>query len=190
MSITVNEDYRLRKLADKVASCNSILDIGCSQLPNIHFNNKNVTGLDIKPAILPSNYSDFIEGNLDDIIKDNSTFDGIVAGELIEHLIDPIGFLKKCHQTLKPGGLLVLSTPNPHSPIEIILNAILNKKFFYTKDHIMIFPQRWLIRMLEVSGFQNVSLFSAGFPVPKIGLIPCPLFLCHQTIAVAQKECE
>ena len=43
MPITVNEDYRLRKLADKVASCNSILDIGCSQLPNIHLNNKNVT---------------------------------------------------------------------------------------------------------------------------------------------------
>jgi len=187
LPVTVNENYRLKALASKVASCNSVLDIGCAQQPNLYLKNNSVTGLDINPAELPNNYSNFIKGSLEEIIKTNKKFDGIVAGEILEHLLDPIDFLKKCHLALTPGGILAISTPNPLSPIEIVLNSTLNQKYFYTKDHIMLFPQRWLIRMIEVAGFIDVNLFSGGFPIPKLGLIPCPRFICHQTIAIANK---
>lgn len=188
MPITVNENYRLKLLAKKVTSCESILDIGCAQQPNEYLNNKLVTGLDLNRAEMPDNYSFFYEGSLESIIEKNKTFDGIVAGEILEHLHNPIDFLKQCHHALKPGGILALSTPNPHSPIETFLNITLNKNYFYTKDHVMLFPQRWLIRMLEISGFSNVRLFSGGFPIPSVGLVPCPRFLCHQTIAIASKD--
>lgn len=39
-------------------------------------------------------------------------FDAIVAAELIEHLFDPITFLKRCHCALVPSGLLIITTPN------------------------------------------------------------------------------
>lgn len=42
-------------------------------------------------------------------------FDTIFAGELIEHLPNPGRFLGSCRQMLKPGGKVVLSTPNPFS---------------------------------------------------------------------------
>lgn len=181
----VNEDYRLKALARRVSTCESVLDIGCAQQPNKYLNNKTVVGVDLQEAVLTPNYSTFIKGKVEDIIKSNKTYDGIVAGEVLEHLHDPISFLRLCYKALKPGGIIAISTPNPHSPIEILLTITLNKKYFYTEDHVMIFPQRWLIRMLEISGFGDVKLYSAGFPVPKLGLIPCPRFLCHQTIAVA-----
>lgn len=42
-------------------------------------------------------------------------FDTIVAGELIEHLANPGLFLRQARAHLKPGGRLVLTTPNPFS---------------------------------------------------------------------------
>lgn len=40
-------------------------------------------------------------------------FDVIVAGDLIEHLGDLRGFLMSCQAHLRPGGKLLVSTPNP-----------------------------------------------------------------------------
>jgi SAM-dependent methyltransferase len=40
-------------------------------------------------------------------------FDTIVAGELIEHLDNPGLFLTAVRRHLKPGGKLILTTPNP-----------------------------------------------------------------------------
>ena len=40
-------------------------------------------------------------------------FDTIIAGEIIEHLDNPGQFLCNMHRHLKPGGRLVVSTPNP-----------------------------------------------------------------------------
>lgn len=40
-------------------------------------------------------------------------FDAIVAGEVIEHLPNPGLFLAGCGRALVPGGVVVLTTPNP-----------------------------------------------------------------------------
>jgi SAM-dependent methyltransferase len=41
-----------------------------------------------------------------------SSVDAIVALQVIEHLDDPDGFLEACGRALKPGGSLIVSTPN------------------------------------------------------------------------------
>lgn len=43
---------------------------------------------------------------------DNDTFDGIFAGEIIEHIYDVGAFLSECNRILKKNGLIVLTTPN------------------------------------------------------------------------------
>lgn len=42
----------------------------------------------------------------------SNTFDLVVAGEIIEHVIDTEGFLLEISRLLKKNGLLVLTTPN------------------------------------------------------------------------------
>src|SRR5207249_3864851 len=50
-----------------------------------------------------------------------SAFDIALFGEVIEHILNhPAGLLKSVAKTLKPGGLLVLSTPNPST----LMNAL------------------------------------------------------------------
>lgn len=44
-------------------------------------------------------------------------WDAIVALELIEHLENPRHFLRECCRLLRPGGVLVLSTPNLANPV-------------------------------------------------------------------------
>ena len=45
----------------------------------------------------------------------NDAFDAITMHHVIEHLLNPIGTLKECWRILKPGGKLVIVTPNVQS---------------------------------------------------------------------------
>lgn len=161
-----------------------VLDIGCSQMPNPYLKGKKVIGLDINKAELPGNYEELVIEDLNNIPNTFSAnaFDCILAGEVLEHLEYPIKFLKDLRGILSKDGYVILSTPNPNSFIERILTLTLNRNYFYTKEHRMLYPQRWLIRLMEDAGFQNVQLYSGGFPIPGIGLIPFPRPWCYQTI--------
>lgn len=190
MSIYLDESLRLKRLAKHVEGCRSVLDIGWAQSPNPFFQNESVTGFDLNERTLPSNYHSSTSGDVVDIgsILLGRKFDALVAGEILEHVEDPHAFLRNCRSLLTASGKIVLSTPNPNSPIERLLTLTLNRKYFYTKEHLCLYPQRWLIRMLENSGFHDVELHSGGFPFPLIGLTPFPRAWCHQTIAVATND--
>lgn len=52
---------------------------------------------------------------------EDETFDAVVCGELIEHLPSgPDGLLYECDRVLRPGGTLLLSTPNSVSLARLI----------------------------------------------------------------------
>jgi len=183
------EEYRLKKLAKLISKKNKILDLGCSAIPNIYLKNKEVIGVDLVEKYLPNNYTDLKICNVINLSNffNNMGIDGIVAGEIIEHLEDPINFLKECFDTLSKNGLLVLSTPNPNSFIERLLTLFLSSNYFYTNDHVMLYPQRWLMRMMEISGFKDIKLYSGGMIFPFFSLIPFPRPWCYQTIATGKK---
>jgi SAM-dependent methyltransferase len=44
-----------------------------------------------------------------------SSFDVITLGHVIEHVYDPVAVLRRCGRLLKPGGTLVVVTPNARS---------------------------------------------------------------------------
>ena len=184
------EELRLKRLANLISDKNRILDIGCSAMPNIFLTNKEVIGIDLIKKDLPKNYTDF---KICDVLNlerffDKVNIDGIVAGEILEHVEFPVKFLKQCYRVLEDNGVIVLSTPNPNSFIERFLVLNLSRKYFYTKDHIMLYPQRWLIRIMEIAGFKEIKLFSGGMILPFLSLIPFPRPWCYQTIAMGHKK--
>jgi 2-polyprenyl-3-methyl-5-hydroxy-6-metoxy-1,4-benzoquinol methylase len=49
-------------------------------------------------------------------LRDMGPFDVVVAGEIIEHLEDPSSLFAMAGELLQPGGMLVVTTPNPYAP--------------------------------------------------------------------------
>lgn len=49
-------------------------------------------------------------------ILERGPFDVVVAGEVIEHLPAPQALLDMARQALRPGGRLIITTPNPYNP--------------------------------------------------------------------------
>jgi SAM-dependent methyltransferase len=47
-------------------------------------------------------------------------FDAVMASEIIEHLENPRHFARECFRLLKPGGKVILSTPNVDSAASIV----------------------------------------------------------------------
>jgi 2-polyprenyl-3-methyl-5-hydroxy-6-metoxy-1,4-benzoquinol methylase len=52
------------------------------------------------------------QGSLEEAKFAAEHFDAITLNHVIEHVQDPIKLLKECHRVLKPGGKLVVTTPN------------------------------------------------------------------------------
>lgn len=58
----------------------------------------------------------FKTGNAEKLKFDDSSFDAVVAFELIEHLKNPQKFLSEVKRVLRRNGVFILSTPNKNFP--------------------------------------------------------------------------
>lgn len=85
---------------------------------------------------------------------ESDAFDLVVAGEVIEHMLDEAEFLKECRRVLKKEGQLVLTTPN----LAFLLNRILvlagkTPLFVTAPYHYHFHVLNTLVRMVENQGF-------------------------------------
>jgi 2-polyprenyl-3-methyl-5-hydroxy-6-metoxy-1,4-benzoquinol methylase len=104
-----------------------------------------------------------------DLPFEPESFDAIVCGDLIEHLRDPRSFLERVRPLLRPGGRLVLSTPNVAN--WSIRVGLLFGRFRYTprgildRTHSHLFTRKTLIECLEAAGYR-VTVLDFTVPVP------------------------
>lgn len=88
-------------------------------------------GLDSNEALTKKmNLPNQVVGDLHRTNFSDNQFDMIYAGEIIEHTWTPAVMIDECRRILKPGGRLVLDTPNVYS-----LNAIM--RFLFKKEDSM-----------------------------------------------------
>ena len=131
------------------------------------------------------------------------TFDVVVAGELIEHLANPAGFLACTKKHLLPGGLLVLTTPNAQGLMYCLQNLILGHEL-ENPDHVCFYTPRTLACLLRKCGFEMIKVAYIAGMCPQghdrfyfyllaflKNIIKLPLYLlrpslCHRFLAVAR----
>lgn len=87
----------------------------------------------------------------------NDTFDVVWSSEVIEHLIDPVAAADEMRRVLRPGGTLVLTTPNSF-PIYFCCLAIvgLTPQRLQRADHLHFFDELQIRRMFpraQLEGF-------------------------------------
>ncbi len=97
-------------------------------------------------------------------------WEAIVALELIEHLENPRNFLRECRRLLRPGGVLVLSTPNLSNPASQALFLRdgdfqwYSEKDYVEQGHIMPIAPSVLRRCAAEQGLVLLNESSVGNP--------------------------
>ena len=80
--------------------------------------------------------------------------DIVVAGEIIEHLGNPLGFLRQLAQTRQLSGkTLILSTPNATALPNVLIGLARRKSAH--PDHLCIFSYKTLTTLRRRAGFEG-----------------------------------
>lgn len=86
----------------------------------------------------------------------NNYFDCIRLYHVIEHIPNPRNCLQLIHQKLKPGGEIILGTPNADSAVSKLFG-----KFWYNLDiprHLFVFSPKTLSMIVKDEGFWHLSI--------------------------------
>lgn len=132
-----------------------------------------VGGADIlpRPANLPSSIAWFALDLNDPLPVEDGCFDVIIAAEVIEHLENPRKTAREFFRTLRPGGTLLLSTPNNESWRSLLSLAIRGHFVAFLESsypaHITALVRRDLYRILTEAGFAPVA-----FAFTNVGGLP------------------
>ena len=94
-----------------------------------------------------------------DLPAADGVYDAVVSGELIEHLedADVDRALREMRRVLRPGGVLMLTTPNPDGML-----WRLRRRSTLNASHLSAHSRRSLRRRLERSGFTAVRFAGSG----------------------------
>lgn len=93
------------------------------------------------------------EGNLDEIYP-GQTFTVIAAYHVLEHVADPMEWIRVAKSRLIGGGWLCLEVPNIDNALLSIYNAPGFSDFYYRKPHLTYFNMPSLAKALGLNGFE------------------------------------
>ncbi|WP_084191332.1 class I SAM-dependent methyltransferase [Algiphilus aromaticivorans] len=159
---------RVKFIIDSVTG-RSVLHLGCADWPYtlkkiedgallhdvINLHAANVTGFDISTpgvnAMLEAGYSDIVLGNAEESLyaQLGKTFDVVLAGEIIEHVLNPGLFLESIKSVMGDDSRLVITTPN-YAAIKKVARAPLRE--IVHPEHVCYFSPNTLAVLLESVG--------------------------------------
>lgn len=132
-----NESLRgILRLVDKEAPGAILLDVGCGKGDLTlsiaqAVKAQEVFGIDIVEQCVEEAKQKGIKAVHGDLVQpfpfEDESIDMICAARVIEHLSDTDMFVRECYRVLKPGGALILNTPNLAS-LYVILCLLLGKQ--------------------------------------------------------------
>jgi len=157
--------HRLQKIL-QWRRCGRLLDVGCERgyfldIARQHF---EVTGVETDrdtAAQARGRGVDVFNGTLREADFPDASFDVVTAFHVIEHVNSPKLELAEMFRILKPGGLLVLETPN----IDTIWFRVFRSHWRqFIRDHYFFFDPKTMHLLLTSVGFQPLQICTIGKP--------------------------
>lgn len=156
--------FELDVLLHPYVEAGSLLEVGCGSGMYLDLMRalgwQRVVGVDISSKAIRQAKDDLgIEaycGNLEDAQLEPGSFDAVSLSHTLEHVPEPMQFLREVNHLMKPGGRLAVIVPNIES-----LGARKLAADWYHLDsprHMVNFNRRSLTIALDRAGFQLESL--------------------------------
>lgn len=174
-AVTFNASYTgpRQDLVDRLPmTCRNVLDLGCAtgevgvavqrRIPEAR-----VTGIELDPAmaaVAASRIDRVVVTNLEDVEAVTSTlagerFDGVIAGDILEHLVDPWTTLRGLTAVLASEAWIVASLPNIGF-WDTWWNVVVRRRWPYRArgihdaTHLRFFARRNLAPLFKQAGFR------------------------------------
>lgn len=171
----------------------SILDIGCAsgklleELRDLGY--RDLTGIDISEYAVSQTrakgFQKVVVANLQestDLPGDH--YDVVFMLDVIEHFTRPYDALREVLRLMKPGGVLIVTTPNANS----ILKYLLRERWALSdKTHVFYFTQFTISYLLQKVGFAVLSIQTRSYSYGPIAKLLMGLRTAGQIVAVARK---
>lgn len=151
--------FRWRYVLDKIVKSGnvaSLLDVGAGNGYFVSLAAKEfglrATGLEISTEEIR-----FAEEHVgvklvnEDVCRHKEMYDVVTSFNVLEHVADPHGFLSAVLERVKPGGLIVVTTPNPGC-IHAKVKGLERWNMVCPPHHINLFSKQSLLEMLEQRG--------------------------------------
>ncbi len=157
-----------------------VLDVGCSSgylARPLTERGVRVVGVELDPEAADEARAvceDVVVGDVEtmELPFEAGSFDVVLCGDLIEHLRDPGSALARLRPFLRPGGRLVLTTPNVANWAMRL--SLLGGRWRYTdrgildRTHVHLFTRKALVETVGAAGYRIVELDHTA-PVPVVG---------------------
>ena len=163
----------------------SILDVGCGEgfvIKHFHSLGWKVAGIDFSRTgveLMNPDCLDLVQQGdvfrlLANRVEAAEKHDLVWLGNVLEHVLDPVGLLQALRQLVSADGLLVVTVPNDGNAYHeaLLENGDIHKRFWIAiPDHISYFTPDTLKCTAEATGWQCLAL-QGDFPID--------WFLAHQ----------
>jgi len=180
---TTRRAWVLSKLQSVTSPCARFLEvgIGCGVYTEWMARHGFVTGLDInEDFVLAANFLRNVDARVGDITQAtqyDSEFDIAVCSEVIEHIVHSQAALNNIFRALKSNGLLILTTPNRFSTMELFARLLRFKlvaalaRWVYGEPvddlgHVNRLTRAALRKQIEMAGFEVVERYDVALYLP------------------------
>ncbi len=158
----------LQKIFNLIPAESKVLDVGCSsgylaeglikekqcRVTGIEFNSKDAQKAE---AFCEKVICCDVERDIWEQQVDEHSFDVVVFADVLEHLHDPVGVLRRTKSILKDKGYIVISVPNishVSARLKLLMGEFPVEKYgLFDSTHLHFYTRSTLIDMVSEAGF-------------------------------------
>ncbi len=163
----LNNNNHYAKIFEKIKKYTAnkkVLEIGSGGGYLYHYLKKNVKKYeavelsDIQRKYLSKKFKIKTYKEINDAPK--SDYDVVIIISVLEHVTDPVDFLKNLKILLRKKGRIIIECPSINDPLVGFYNVQSYKDFYYRAVHINYFNKNHLMKIVNKSGLKLLEVFS------------------------------
>lgn len=163
----------LKNLKRRHIGGSSLLEVGCGygyllDEAQVDFSLRVGTDFSSKAVALAQGLATRVYQGGVEAVPNQEQFDCVISAHVIEHVYDPKAFVHSLTAHTKPGGVVVIATPNMGS----IWRQVMGRRWpsFKLPEHILYFDQESLSRVMTQAGLIQLKKipYPHAFPIPLI----------------------